>query len=254
MPWAISTDAWLVAGSPGILSIVIPAHNKVETLDTTVSMLTTALETAQIAHEIVVVNDNSTDGSGDVLAALAARYSALRIINNPLPTGFGFAVRTGLDACRGDAIAIVMGDGSDDSADLIKYYNKLKEGYDCVFGSRFVPGGRVIDYPIHKLILNRLANGFIQVMFFDRRFNDFTHSFKIYRREVIASVQPLLSHHFNLMVELPLKALIRDYNFAVVPVSWQNRKHGNAQRKMGIRFLCTVLYCFLEKQFFRGRF
>ena len=105
-------------------------------------MLTTALESAHIAHEIVVVNDNSTDGSSDVLAALAARYGTLRVIDNAPPNGFGFAVRAGLDACRGDAIAIVMADGSDDPADLIKYYNKLKEGYDCVFGSRFIVGSR----------------------------------------------------------------------------------------------------------------
>jgi dolichol-phosphate mannosyltransferase len=148
----------LAAGTAGTLSVIIPAHNEAETLDTTVSMLTTALETAHIAHEIVVINDNSTDGSGDVLAALAARYSMLRVIDNAPPIGFGFAVRAGLDACRGDAIAIVMADGSDDPADLIKCYSKHNEGYDCVFGSRFIVGSQVIDYPIHKLILNRLAN------------------------------------------------------------------------------------------------
>jgi dolichol-phosphate mannosyltransferase len=251
---ATTTDAWLAAGSAGILSVVIPAYNEAETLGATVSMLSTALETAHIAHEIVVVNDNSTDGSGDVLAVLAARYGTLRVIDNVPPNGFGFAVRAGLHACRGDAIAIVMADGSDDPADLIKYYNKLNEGYDCVFGSRFVVGGRVIDYPIHNLILNRLANTFIRVLF-RQRFNDFTNAFKIYRREVIAGVQPLLSHHFNLTVELPLKALIRGYNFAVVPISWRNRKHGSSKlriQEMGSRYLFIVLYCFLEKQLSRG--
>jgi len=251
---ATSIDAWLAAGTAGILSVVIPAHNEAETLDATVSMLTTALETAHIAHEIVVVNDNSTDGSGDVLAALAKRYSTLRSIDNPPPHGFGFAVRAGLDACRGDTIAIVMADGSDNPEDLIKYHNKLNEGYDCVFGSRFIVGSRVIDYPIHKLILNRLANTFIRLLF-RQRFNDFTNAFKLYRREVIAGLQPLLSYHFNLTVELPLKALIRGYSFAIVPISWQNRKHGISKlriREMGSRYLFIVLYCFLEKQLSRG--
>ena len=251
---AKSTSAWLAVGTAGTLSVVIPAHNEAENLDATISTLTIALEAAHIAHEIVVVNDNSTDSSSDVLAALAARYGALRVIDNAPPNGFGFAVRAGLDASRGDAIAIVMADGSDDPADLIKYYNKLKEGYDCVFGSRFIAGSRVIDYPIHKLILNRLANTFIQVLF-RQRYNDFTNAFKIYRREVIAGVQPLLSYHFNLTVELPLKALIRGYSFAVVPISWQNRKHGIAKlriREMGSRYLFIVLYCFIEKQLSRG--
>jgi dolichol-phosphate mannosyltransferase len=163
-------------------------------------------------------------------------------------------LRAGLDACRGDAVAIVMADRSDDPADLIKYYNKIKEGYDCVFGSRFIAGSQVIDYPLHKLILNRLANTFIQILF-RQRFNDFTNAFKIYRHEVIAGVEPLLSNHLNLTVELPLKALIRGYHFAIVPISWRNRKHGISKlriREMGSRYLFIVLYCFLEKQLSRG--
>jgi dolichol-phosphate mannosyltransferase len=247
-------DAWLKAGIREVLSVVIPAHNEAEGLDATVSTLTTALETAQIAHEIVVVNDNSTDGTANVLAALAERYRTLRVVDNAPPNGFGLAVRAGLDACYGDAIAIVMADGSDDPADLLKYYNKLNEGYDCVFGSRFIVGSRVVDYPIHKLILNRLANTFIRVLFRER-FNDFTNAFKIYRREVIAGIQPILSHHFNLTVELPLKAVIRGYKFAIVPISWQNRKHGISKlsiREMGSRYLFIILYCFIEKQLSRG--
>ena len=147
-----------------------------------------------------------------------------------------------------------MADGSDDPADLVKCYKKLGEGYDCVFGSRFIAGSQVIDYPIHKLILNRLANFFIRILF-QQRFNDFTNAFKIYRREVIAGLQPILSHHFNLTVELPLKAIIRGYNFAVVPISWRNRKFGISKlniREMGSRYLFIVLYCLIEKRLSRG--
>jgi dolichol-phosphate mannosyltransferase len=249
-----SSDSWLAAGSDGLLSVVIPAHNEAESLEITVSTLITMLETARINHEIVVVDDNSADGSRDILAALAAKYHTLSVIDNTPPNGFGLAVRAGLDACRGDAIAIMMADGSDDPADLVKYYRKLNEGHDCVFGSRFIIGSQVVDYPKHKLILNRLANMFIQVLFRER-FNDFTNAFKIYRREVIAAVHPLLSNHFNLTVELPLKAVIRGFDFAVMPISWRNRKHGISKlkiREMGSRYLFIVLYCFLEKKLSRG--
>jgi dolichol-phosphate mannosyltransferase len=254
MAQAPSTDAWVAAGAPGLLSVVIPAHNEAESLEATVATLVTALETAGIKHEILIVNDNSTDNSSVVLSDLAGRFATVRSIDNRPPNGFGFAVRAGLDAFRGDVVAIVMADGSDAPEDLIKCYRLLGEGYDCVFGSRFIAGGRVIDYPIHKLILNRMANTFIRILF-RQSFNDFTNAFKIYRREVIAGLQPILSHHFNLTVELPLKALIRGYSFAVVPISWQNRKAGISKlniREMGSRYLFIILYCFIEKQLSRG--
>lgn len=254
MAQATSTDAWVAAGSPGVLSVVIPAHNEAESLEATVAALVTALETAGITHEILIVNDNSTDNSSAVLADLADRFATVRSIDNRPPNGFGFAVRAGLEAFRGDVVAIVMADGSDDPADLINSFKKLGEGYDCVFGSRFIAGSQVIDYPVHKLILNRLANLFIRILF-RQRFNDFTNAFKIYRRAVIAGVQPILSHHFNLTVELPLKAIIRGYSFAVVPISWKNRKAGISKlriREMGSRYLFIVLYCLIEKQLSRG--
>ena len=249
-----STEGWVAASAPGVLSVVIPAHNEAESIVETVTTLVTALQAADIKHEILIVNDNSTDDSRAVLDGLAARFGTVRSIDNRPPNGFGFAVRAGLEAFRGDAVAIVMADGSDAPDDLIKCYRLLADGYDCVFGSRFIAGGRVIDYPVHKLFLNRMANTFIRILF-RQRFNDFTNAFKLYRREVIAGLQPILSHHFNLTVELPLKAIIRGYRFAVVPISWQNRKAGVSKlrlREMGSRYLFIVLYCFIEKQLSRG--
>ena len=254
MAQAASTDGWVAAGVPGLLSVVIPAHDEAESIEPTVATLVAALDAAGIKHEILIVNDNSTDNSSAVLADLSARFPSVRSIDNRPPNGFGFAVRAGLDEFRGDVVAIVMADGSDAPGDLVKCYRTLGEGYDCVFGSRFIAGGQVNDYPIHKLILNRLANTFIRILF-RQRFNDFTNAFKMYRREVIAGLQPILSHHFNLTVELPLKAIIRGYSFAVVPISWQNRKAGVSKlklREMGSRYLFIVLYCFIEKQLSRG--
>ena len=181
-------------------------------------------------------------------------YRNVRFIDNPPPNGFGLAVRAGLANFRGDAVAIVMADGSDNPADLVKYYAKLQEGYDCVFGSRFIAGSKLIDYPVHKLIINRFANLFIRALF-QIRYNDVTNAFKCYRREVIAGLEPILSHHFNLTVELPLKAIIRGYSFAVIPISWTNRTSGISKlkiREMGSRYLFIVLYCLIERLLSRG--
>ncbi len=133
--------------------------------------------------------------------------------------------------------------------DVVKYFCKMQEGYDCVFGSRFMKGGGVYDYPKHKLILNRLTNGFIRILF-GFKYNDTTNAFKMYRRNALEGLKPFLSHHFNLTVELPLKAITRGYSYAVVPNTWRNRTSGETKLKikeMGSRYLFIVLYCLIEK-------
>ena len=249
-----SLAEWQAAGIEGMLSVLIPAHNEEGHIAETVRQFATALREAGIAHEILVINDNSTDGTERSLAALSAADPAVRYLNNPPPNGFGLAVRHGLAEFRGDAVAIVMADGSDDPADLVRFYRKLESGYDCVFGSRFMRGSRVVDYPKFKLALNRLANLFIRVLFL-LRYNDVTNAFKLYRRSAIAGIQPLLSQHFNLTVELPLKCIIRGYRYAVLENSWRNRKAGISKlriKEMGSRYLFVILYCWLEKTLSRG--
>lgn len=237
-----------------LLSIVIPAHNEEGCIVSTVESISQLLELEQINYEILVVNDNSRDRTEVLLQNLSANNPKIRYINNYFPNGFGFAVRCGLENFTGDAVAIVMADNSDSPENIVDYYYKLQEGYDCVFGSRFIRGGKVIDYPSHKLIVNRMANLFIQILF-GLTLNDTTNAFKIYRREVIEGVFPLISHHFNLTVEIPLKAIVRGYSYAIMPITWRNRTSGVSKLKlkeMGSRYLFIVLYIWLEKHLSRG--
>jgi dolichol-phosphate mannosyltransferase len=236
------------------LSVVIPAHNEADSLPETVRESTAALDEAGIEHELIVVDDASGDGTPDVVAELAAADGRVRGLRNHFPRGFGFAVRAGLEAFRGDAVAVMMADGSDDPQDLVLYYRVLEAGYDCAFGSRFMPGARVVGYPKLKLVINRVANGVIRVLF-HHGYNDTTNAFKAYRREVIEQIQPLLSNHFNLTVEMPLKAIVRGFSYAIVPTSWRERHAGQsglALREMGSRYLFIVLYVFLEHHLSRG--
>jgi dolichol-phosphate mannosyltransferase len=232
------------------LSVVIPAHNEDHCLEATIRALYDKLRDSRISHEILVVNDNSSDRTEGVLRSLQDQLPTLRYLNNSPPHGFGFAVRKGLANYTGDAVAIYMADASDRPEDLVRFYETLVGlNVDCVFGTRFSSKSRVVDYPRFKLMLNRLANTFIRLIF-GLRYNDVTNAFKLYRRHVIDGLQPLLSHHFNLTVELPLKAIVRGYSYAVVPNDWINRKSGESKlfmREMGSRYLFIVLYCFIEK-------
>lgn len=234
---------------PLTLSLVIPAHNEADGIAPTLRAFAGRLRSEAIPFELVVVDDHSTDGTAAVLASLRDELPELRRVENPRSGGFGHAVLAGLEQFTGDAVCIVMADASDDPADVVTYYRRLLDGYDCVFGSRFVRGATVVDYPRHKLLLNRMANLFIRVLF-RLQLNDTTNAFKCYRREVIAGCQPLLSKHFNLTVELPLKAIVRGYSYTVVPINWYNRTTGVSKLKikeMGSRYLFIIIYCFIEK-------
>jgi dolichol-phosphate mannosyltransferase len=200
------------------------------------------------------VDDASTDRTAEVVQELAGASARIRYLRSHNPPGFGFAVRSGLDEFTGDAVAIVMADGSDDPKDLVTYHRLLEEGYDCAFGSRFIRGATVRDYPRFKLALNRISNAFVRLLF-RHGYNDTTNAFKAYRREVIDTVQPILSNHFNLTVELPLKAIVRGHSYGIVPISWTNRRAGASKLKlqeMGSRYVFIVLYVFLEHHLAHG--
>lgn len=236
------------------LSVVIPAHNEEQSIASTVHGVVDALSAEGIEHEVIVVDDSSSDGTTLEVEKITLHHSQVRCIPSPYPNGFGFAVRAGLDVYTGDSVAIMMADSSDDPADLVVYHRLLERGFECAFGSRFIPGAEVIDYPKFKLYLNRLVNWFIRALF-RHGYNDTTNAFKAYRREVIENISPLLSHHFNLTVEMPLKAVVRGYRYSIVPISWTNRKEGVSKlrlNEMGSRYLFIVLYIFLEHHLSRG--
>ncbi len=232
-----------------LLSVVIPARDEEGCVGAMVENLHAELRRAEIQHEIVVVDDGSQDRTWEILQGLRSTVPELRPVQNLGLHGFGRAVICGIDAVQGDAVVVMMADESDDSRDVVDYWHKLTEGYDAVFGSRFIPGGGVVDYPRHKYVLNRLTNLFIQVLF-AVRLNDTTNAFKAYRRSTLDGLRPFLSPHYNLTVELPLKTIVRGYSWTVVPITWRNRRSGVAKlkiREMGSRYMGTVMRCWMEK-------
>ncbi len=237
-----------------LLSIVIPARNEEGCISSTVEHLHLELRLRGVPHEIVVVDDGSSDSTWQKLLESRERVPTLRPLQNSGLHGFGRAITCGLDQIHGDAVVIMMADESDDCRDVVRYWQLLNQGWDAVFGSRFMKGGGVIDYPWLKLRMNRLANLFIRLMF-GVKLNDTTNAFKAYRAIVIEGCRPILSPHFNLTVELPLKTIVRGYTWTVIPITWRNRRTGKAKlelREMGSRYLFICLYVWLEKFFSRG--
>jgi len=231
------------------LSIVIPARNEAGNVEKTVALLRDHLDQAGITtFEILVVDDGSADDTFALVQVEHERDARIRVVRNNGKHGFGRAVRFGLEHFDGDAVIIFMADASDAPEDVVTYYYILRDEADCAFGSRFMRGSRIYDYPRFKLLINRLANFVIRLLFW-LPLNDVTNAFKGYRADVIKGCQPLISPHFNLTIEIPLKAIVRGYSYKVIPISWRNRHVGTSKLKLkeqGSRYLYTLLTVWFE--------
>jgi dolichol-phosphate mannosyltransferase len=232
------------------LSIVIPAYNEEKNIGKCLEELQRVIrDKYRIPYEIIVVNDNSRDATEEVVRAAMKEDPAVRLVTRTPPGGFGRAVRSGIEAVRGDVVVIYMADLSDDPEDVIAYYRKIGEGYDCVYGSRFIKGSQVVNYPRVKRFVNRVVNRFIKLLFWTK-FNDMTNAFKAYRTAVIRDCGPYRSSHFNITLEMSLSALIRGYHIAQIPIRWYGRNWGSSNlrmREMGRRYLSTLLMMFFQR-------
>ncbi len=231
------------------LSIVIPVRNEEKGIRRVLEALLARMQEASVPCEVLVVNDRSTDGTVEVVRQLSAACPQVHLLDSPRPHGFGLAIRKGFESMKGEAVVVYMGDGSDDPEDVLLYYRTLQQGFDCVFGSRFIRGSRVSGYPWLKLFLNRMGNKFIQMLFL-LPYNDVSNAFKAYRAPVIKAVQPLVSQYFNITVEVPLKAIVRGFSYTVVPIRWNGRESGVSKyriKELSRKYFFSILYVWLEK-------
>jgi dolichol-phosphate mannosyltransferase len=231
------------------LSIIIPAMNEAGSIRHTIEALLEHLDSVEISDlEILVVDDHSSDRTHEIVEDYSQQDQRVRVIRNTGKPGYGRTVVCGLDHFTGDAVVIYMADASDDPADVGRYYHILRDEADCAFGSRFIKHSHIYDYPWFKLIINRIANFVIRVLF-GLNYNDTTNAFKGYRDYVIEGCRPFVSPHFNLTIELPLKAFVRGYSFKIIPISWRNRSTGVSSFKLkeqGSRYLYTLLTTWFE--------
>lgn len=233
-----------------LLSIVVPAYNEEKNIGPCLRELRATLrDKHRIPYEIIVVDDNSRDNTSARVREEIAADPAIRMVRRTPPSGFGRAIRSGIEAVQGEVVVIYMADCSDDPDDVVAYYHKIEEGYDCVFGSRFIQGSSVEGYPWRKWVVNRLVNRWIQLMFWTP-FNDTTNAFKAYRAAVVRDCGPYRSCHFNITLEMSLGALIRRYRIAQIPIRWKGRTWGSSNLRMwemGRKYLCTLLMLFFQR-------
>ena len=230
------------------VSVVIPAYNEEAVIEPTVRALSAALAAAGLAHEIRVVDDQSSDSTWAILSRLSAEIPEVKPVRNQGKGGYGLAVRAGLSSFEGDAVIVSMADGSDSPRDVVAYAQALADGYDCAFGNRFSGQTQVQDYPLVKKMLNRAGNLLIAYLTGFREYRDFTNGFKGYRRQVVDAMAPLISADFNLTVEMSVKAVLSGARAKIIPNSWRDRDGGVSKfnvGRLGPRYLATIAYCVL---------
>ncbi len=230
-----------------MLSILVPVRNESNSLDDLFNYFDKNL--LGMNYEIIIINDFSDDDTFEKANLLSQKNSNFKVFNNK-KKGLGGAINLGVEVAKGDFISIMMADQSDEINDLKEYYDIIKsENLDAVLGSRFMKDSKVIGYPFQKLILNRVFNLFVKIMFLNS-YNDYTNAFKIYKRKVLLEIQPLISESFNIFLEMPLKIISRKYNYKVISINWTGRKKGYSKfkiKELGSKYLFTLIYCFIEK-------
>ena len=229
------------------LTVLIPIRNEQENIKIISDEILSKIFCKNF--ELIFVNDFSEDNSENELKKLTEKYSQIKYINND-EKGLGGAISTGIHNSTGKFVCIMMSDSSDTVEDLNKYYEIISsDDLDAVFGSRFIQGGKIVEYPKLKYVLNRLGNLLAKLLLWTD-LNDFTNGFKIYKKDTLLGLYPLVSEGFNIFFELPLKTIIRGYEYKIIPISYYNRTVGEAKFKiqeLGSKYLFTLLYCFLEK-------
>lgn len=228
-----------------LFSILIPVKNE----EDNVQKIIKNFNYFKLDYELLFIDDFSNDNTHNNILNLKKDNDKIKIIKNEKP-GLGSAINTGLKNSSGEFICIMMCDGSDSIRDLNKYAKIIKEKKtDAVFGSRFEKGSKILNYPMKKLILNRIFNYIVSILFMCK-YNDYTNAFKMYKVNSIRKTLPFVSESFNIFLEIPLKIISRKMKYEVISIDWTNRSLGNSKfkiKELGSRYIFTLLYCWLEK-------
>jgi dolichol-phosphate mannosyltransferase len=229
-----------------LITFLIPVFNEEKTVINSVNQI---LSLKFLKKEIIIIDNGSTDQSQKLIKTFSGKKN-IRIVLRKKNLGYGASIKQGVRMARGKYMFIQFSDTEYDHRVSLKMF-RMSEKYNAhaVFGSRFIKNSKITNYPLFKLILNRIFNFFVS-LFFCYSYNDYTNAFKIYKRETLLKLFPLISEKFNIFLEIPLKIISRKYTFEIIPIIWKSRKIGFSKfyiKELRSHYLFTFFYCLLEK-------
>jgi dolichol-phosphate mannosyltransferase len=217
------------------ISIILPTRNETDGIAKCINKISDTLEKQNLTYELLIMDDESTDGTKDVVAKLSGSNKNIRLVNRSPPYGFGYSIRDGIQMANGKMAAIMMADLSDNPAFLASMKERIDTGCDCVNGSRFLKGSKITGYSTVKYISNRMFNIAVMAGFFTG-VTDTSNNFKAFRTDKAKKVT-LDSRGFEVGAELMLKMLINGMNICEVPVTWEDRASGTAKFRLRNNFI-----------------
>ena len=212
----------------------------------TVEHLHLELRLQDVPHEIVVVDDGSTDRTWEILSDLQPRFPTVAPMQNTGAAWLRASDDPWSEHMTGDAVVIMMADESDDCRDVVRYWQSAERGIGLRVWKSLCRRRRVDRLSAVQADPEPACRTSSSGSCFGIPLNDTTNAFKAYRRTVIEGCRPFIAPHFNLTVELPLKAIVRGYSWTVIPITWRNRRTGEAKLKikeMGSRYFFIFSTC-----------
>lgn len=206
-----------------MISLVVPARNEEENILAIVDRL----DKLPFEKEIIIVDDNSTDSTGKICDSLQARIKTIHRKGNP---GMGNALKDGTKIATGEIVVWIMADLSDDLSSVPKFIDKIQNGADIVFGSRYMKGGSSGDLDTVKALLSRTFTALTRGLF-GIPVHDITNSFRAFRKEVLDKINPE-SGDFSIAPEMALKAHMMGFHLEEVPTTYATRKKGKPKMKV----------------------
>ncbi|MBZ5583225.1 MAG: glycosyltransferase [Acidobacteriia bacterium] len=203
------------------VSFVAPCHNEEMNVPRLVESLLGFY--GPYVHEIVIVNDNSTDRTAEVTREIAAREPRVKLVDRRPPNGVGRALRDGYAAATGRYILTMDSDFVQILPEFRDLFDAVAAGRDGAIGSRFSHESLLINYPFFKILCNRGFHLLARVLL-KRSLRDISNNLKLYRAEILKNLR-LEQDHFAANVETGLKPLLAGYDIEEVPISWINREH-----------------------------
>ena len=231
----------------GSTSVVVPCHNEEMNIPRLVDTLVRMY--GDYIHEIIVVNDNSTDRTAEVTREVALTERRVKLVNRNPPNGVGRALRDGYAAATGRYILTMDSDFVQIVPEFRDLFDAIVDGRDGAIGSRFSHESILINYPFFKVICNRGFHALVRLLLL-ARVRDVSNNLKLYRAEILKNLE-IEEPHFAANMETGLKPLLSGYDIKEVPISWINRTIDMGSSSFKILNVAPAYFCALLRTIWR---